>query len=107
MAIPEEIVPRHRCGEDAGAAALNVLASSLLFDNRQVIIELASPRCVCPPCINGRRWREQGGLLAYGPRVVQVFGEAVARQIVELFRGAKPADVPVEQPSNFELVINS
>ena len=49
---------------------------------------------------------EEGGLISYGPRLLQVYGETLARQIVALFRGAKPPDVPVEQPSKFELVIN-
>ena len=67
---------------------------------------LASRRCVCLPSINSRRVSEEGGLISYGPRLLQVYGETLARQIVVLFRGAKPADVPVEQPSKFELVIN-
>ena len=49
---------------------------------------------------------EEGGFVAYGPRVVQVFRELMARQLVQLLRGAKPADIPIEQPTKFELVIN-
>jgi putative tryptophan/tyrosine transport system substrate-binding protein len=49
---------------------------------------------------------EEGGFVAYGPRVVQVFREQMARQLVQVLRGAKPADIPVEQPTKFELVIN-
>jgi putative tryptophan/tyrosine transport system substrate-binding protein len=49
---------------------------------------------------------EEGGFVAYGPRVVQVFREQTARQLVQVLRGAKPADIPVEQPTKFELVIN-
>jgi len=49
---------------------------------------------------------EEGGLLGYGPRLVQIYREIVARQLVELLRGAKPADLPIEQPTRFELVIN-
>ena len=47
-----------------------------------------------------------GGLVACGPRVVQLFRDLLARQLVKILRGAKPADLPVEQPTNFELVIN-
>ena len=50
-------------------------------------------RRACQPFTNGRR-RQRRGLVGYGPRVV------------EILRGAKPADPPVEQPTNFELVIN-
>ena len=49
---------------------------------------------------------QDGGLTAYGPRLVQIYGELVLRQLVKLLRGTKPADVPVEQPTKFDLVIN-
>ena len=49
---------------------------------------------------------EEGGLLAYGPRIVQIYRELMARQVVQLLRGAKPADLPVQQPTKFEFVIN-
>jgi hypothetical protein len=48
---------------------------------------------------------EEGGFVAYGPRVLALYGETVARQLVKLLRGAKPADPPVEQPTQFGLVI--
>src|SRR5262249_42701116 len=46
-----------------------------------------------------------GGLLAYGPRFEQVYRQR-ARIVVKLLRGAKAAEIPVEQPSVFELVVN-
>jgi putative tryptophan/tyrosine transport system substrate-binding protein len=49
---------------------------------------------------------EEGGFAAYGPRLSQVYSEIMAQQIVKLFRGTKVADIPVEQPTKFELVIN-
>ncbi len=49
---------------------------------------------------------EDGGLVAYGPRIVQIFRELVTRQVVKLLNGEKPANLPVEQPTKFELVIN-
>jgi putative ABC transport system substrate-binding protein len=49
---------------------------------------------------------EEGGLAAYGPRIVQIFRELLAPQAVKLLRGAKPAGLPVEQPTRFELIIN-
>ena len=49
---------------------------------------------------------EEGGLIAYGPRAVQVFRDIMAPQLVKLLCGIKPADIPVEQPTKFELVIN-
>ena len=49
--------------------------------------------------------KEEGGLLAYGPRIVQIFRQ-LGRQLAKVLRGASPADLPVEQPTSFELVIN-
>ena len=48
---------------------------------------------------------EEGGLVAYGPRIREI-GLELARQIGKVFRGTKIADIPVEQPTKFELVIN-
>jgi putative tryptophan/tyrosine transport system substrate-binding protein len=48
---------------------------------------------------------ERGGLLGYGTRFTEVFRQR-ARQTAKVLRGAKPADIPVEQPTRFELVIN-
>jgi putative ABC transport system substrate-binding protein len=105
IASPDEIVPAIDAAKTSEAAALNVLSSPLLFANRQVIIERAAALRL-PAMYQWPEMAEQGGLLAYGPRVVRLFRERLARQLVKLLRGAKPADIPVEQPTNFELVIN-
>jgi putative ABC transport system substrate-binding protein len=49
---------------------------------------------------------EEGGLVAYGPRATQLVRDITPRQLVQLFNGVKVADIPVEQPTKFELVIN-
>jgi putative ABC transport system substrate-binding protein len=49
---------------------------------------------------------EEGGFAAYGPRLDDLFLGVMPRQIVQLFRGIKVADIPIEQPTKFELVIN-
>jgi hypothetical protein len=49
---------------------------------------------------------EEGGFAAYGPRRSQLLSEIMAQQIIKLFRATKVADIPVEQPTKFELVIN-
>jgi putative tryptophan/tyrosine transport system substrate-binding protein len=48
---------------------------------------------------------EEGGLIGYGPRFTGVFRQR-ARLVARVLRGAKPADIPVEQPTTFELAIN-
>ena len=50
-------------------------------------------------------YAELGALIAYGPRQTEVYRQ-VARMVAKVLRGAKPADLPVEQPTTFELAIN-
>jgi putative ABC transport system substrate-binding protein len=49
---------------------------------------------------------EEGGFAAYGPRRSQLLSEIMAQQIVQVLRGTKVADIPVEQATKFELVVN-
>ena len=87
-----------------GAGALNVLSSPMLFLNRRVIIERAAELRL-PAVYQWPETAEEGGLLGYGPRFVDVFRQR-ARMVAKILSGAKPADLPVEQPTKFELVIN-
>jgi putative ABC transport system substrate-binding protein len=89
----------------AGAAGLNVLASPLLFAERQRIMERAAALRL-PAIYQWPEIAEQGGLSAYGPRIVQLFGEVMSAQLAKLLRGTKPADLPVQQPTKLEFVIN-
>jgi putative ABC transport system substrate-binding protein len=49
---------------------------------------------------------EAGGLAAYGPRIVSIYRTQVSRQVIKILRGTPVAEIPVEQPTAFELVIN-
>jgi putative ABC transport system substrate-binding protein len=101
---PEEIVPAIEKAKASGAEAFNVLATPLFFVNRRLIIErLATVRL--PAIYQWPDFAEEGGLLGYGPRFAQVYRQR-ARMVVKILRGAKPADLPVEQPTRFELAIN-
>jgi putative tryptophan/tyrosine transport system substrate-binding protein len=105
IAKPEEIAPAVDAAKKSGAAALNVLASPLLFANRRSIFERAAALRL-PAMYQWPEMAEDGGLVGYGPRLVEIYREMMTRQAVKLLRGAKPADLPVEQPTKFELVIN-
>jgi putative tryptophan/tyrosine transport system substrate-binding protein len=105
VAEPDEIASAIDAAKTSDAAALNVLASPLLFGNRQVIIERAAALRL-PAMYQWPEVAEQGGFIGYGPRLVQLTRDTMARQLVKLLRGAKPADLPIEQPTKFELVIN-
>jgi putative ABC transport system substrate-binding protein len=105
VATPGEIAPAVDSAKTSGVDALNVLASPLLFANRQVILERAAARQM-PAIYQWPEVAEQGGFIGYGPRIVQLFRDIMGRQLVKLLRGAKPAELPVEQPVQFEFVIN-
>src|SRR5215475_3509868 len=100
----EELVLAMDDASRRGAGALNVLSSPMLFLNRRVIIERAAELRL-PAVYQWPETAEEGGLLGYGPRVVDVFRQR-ARMVAKLLNGAKPADLPIEQPTTFELVIN-
>jgi putative ABC transport system substrate-binding protein len=52
-----------------------------------------------------REWVETGGLMSYGPNFPDLFRRA-ADYVDKILRGAKPAEIPVEQPTKFDLIIN-
>lgn len=106
VAKPEEIGPAMDKAKASGAQALNVLASPLLgnYSNGLFVIE----RAAALRLLTIHQWpdmAEDGGFAAYGPRMTEIFRQE-ARMIVKVLRGAKPIDIPVEQPTRFELVIN-
>ena len=105
VAKADDIAPAIEAAKASGAAALNVLASPLLFANRQAILEHTAAAGL-PAMYQWPDEAEQGGLIAYGPRLVQIYGEIMPRLLIALLRGTKPGDLPVEQPTRFELVIN-
>jgi putative tryptophan/tyrosine transport system substrate-binding protein len=103
---PEEIAAAINLADASGVAALNVLASPMLYANRQLVMHRVAELRV-PTIYQWPEMAEEGGLVAYGPRLGQIFRELVAAEIVDkILRGAKPADIPVEQPTKFDLAVN-
>ena len=105
VAMPEEIAAAIDAAKGSGAAALNVLATPFLFAHRQIILQRVAALRL-PAMYQWPETAEEGGFIGYGPRLVEIYRQIIARQLVKLLRGAKPADIPVEQPTSFELVIN-
>jgi putative tryptophan/tyrosine transport system substrate-binding protein len=101
----EEIAAAIDSAQASGATALNVLSSPLFFAHLHLILDRAAALRL-PAIYDFPEMAEEGGFAAYGPRLSQFFVKVMPQQIVKLFRGAKVADVPVEQPTTFELVIN-
>jgi putative tryptophan/tyrosine transport system substrate-binding protein len=87
------------------AQALIVVAlSPLIFANRDQIVSLARKHRL-PSMYGGREFADAGGLMAYGPSSTDLWRRA-ATYVDKILRGAKPGDLPVEQPTKFEFVIN-
>ena len=91
--------------KSSGAQAVNLLASPLINNNRQIILKRVATQRL-PAIYQFPETAEEGGLISYGPRVRHIFAEMLPRQLSKLLRGVKPADIPIEQPTKFELVIN-
>jgi putative ABC transport system substrate-binding protein len=105
VAKGEEIAEAIDMAKASGAAALNVLASPMLHANHRIIMDRVAVLNL-PAMYQWPELAEEGGFVAYGPRFAQFIREIFARQLVQLFRGVKVVDIPVEQPTKFELVIN-
>jgi putative tryptophan/tyrosine transport system substrate-binding protein len=87
-----------------GADALVLISNSLLFTHRSRLTELAQKHRI-PAIFEFREYVEAGGLIAYGASLDDLSRRA-ATYVDKILKGAKPADLPVEQPTKFELVIN-
>jgi putative tryptophan/tyrosine transport system substrate-binding protein len=104
VARGEEIAAAIEEAQSSGAEALNVLASPLLWANRKLIMDRVAVQRL-PAIYQFPEMAEEGGFAGYGPRSVELWRD-YGRQLVQLLLGTKPADIPVEQPTKFELVIN-
>ena len=101
---PADIAPTMDQIKASGAAAVNMLASPLFSGNRRLLFERSNALRL-PAIYEWPEMAEEGGLLGYGARLSGIFRQAV-RMVVKVLRGASPAEIPVEQPTQFELVVN-
>ena len=88
----------------SGAQAINFLATPMFSVNNADLIRYVTTLRL-PSIYQWAEDAEDGALLAYGPRLTELYRER-ARMVAKVLRGAKAADLPVEQPDKFELVIN-
>jgi putative ABC transport system substrate-binding protein len=88
----------------ARPAGLIVFDDPVFSQYRQRIIEFATRHRI-PAVYSQSGWAEQGGLMEYAPNQAEMFRQA-AGYVDRILRGTKPADLPIEQPTRFELVVN-
>lgn len=87
------------------AQALNVFSSPFLSSIFQEILDGAAENRL-PAIYQWREHVEAGGLIAYGPSLADLWRQ-VAIIVVKILKGAKPSDLPVEQPTKFEMIVNA
>jgi ABC-type uncharacterized transport system substrate-binding protein len=99
----EDIAPAFNALKDR-ADALHVVADSLAGSNR-IRINTLAVGALLPTTHSAKEYVEAGGLMSYGPSYPDLFRRA-ADFVDKILRGAEPGDIPVEQPTKFELVVN-
>jgi putative ABC transport system substrate-binding protein len=86
------------------ASAVIVVTTAMFVQERRRLVDLAA-KVRLPAVYGSRESVDAGGLISYGPNLADSFRRA-ATYVDKILKGAKPADLPVEQPTKFELVIN-
>jgi putative ABC transport system substrate-binding protein len=104
VAKASEIVAAIDMAHASGATALNVFASPMFFGNGRLIMERVAALRL-PAMYQWPEMAEEGGFAAYGPRITYTRVLTV-QPTVKILQGVKVADIPVEQPTKFDLVIN-
>jgi putative ABC transport system substrate-binding protein len=101
---PDEFAKAFSDMSSARAGALTVLPSNRFERERRRLVDLAAENRL-PAVYTSREFVDAGGLMSYGPNTSDLHRRA-ATYVDKILRGAKPGDLPVEQPTKFELVIN-
>jgi putative ABC transport system substrate-binding protein len=101
---PEDFEPFFVRAKRDGVGGLVVPSDGLTHLHRRPVVNLAA-KYRLPAIYAVREFVDQGGLMAYGPSFVDLFRRA-SLVVDKILRGARPADLPIEQPSKFDLLIN-
>jgi putative ABC transport system substrate-binding protein len=101
---PKHINTAFQSASNGGAEALIVLGSAAFIAHRTQVVELAAKHRL-PTMYNRREYVETGGLMFYGVNLADLSRRA-ATYVDKILKGAKPAELPVEQPKKFEFIIN-
>ena len=101
---PEEIESALAAATKERAGAV-IVALDPLFIQQEIQIAAQATKHRLPSIFSNREYAEAGGLMSYGQNQVEIYRRA-AEYVERIFKGAKPAELPVEQPTKLELLIN-
>ena len=101
---PEQFGPAFLAASRAHAQALYVIDDPLFITHRTTLLKLAL-KARLPAIYSERRWADEGGLMSYGANYGDMYRRS-AGYVDKILKGAKPGDLPVEQPTKFEFVVN-
>jgi putative ABC transport system substrate-binding protein len=101
---PNDFESAFKAASKGQAGALTVVSDSVMFAHRTPMLELAAKQRL-PTMHTQSLWVQDGGLISYGTYFPDLYRRA-ATHVGKILKGTKPADLPVEQPTKFELVIN-
>jgi putative ABC transport system substrate-binding protein len=104
IGTPKDIEPAFREAVRDRADAILVLNSPVLNSRREELAELAI-KSRLPTAYGQGEYVQAGGLMSYGPNIVELF-RRTATYVDKIFKGAKPSELPVQQPTTFEFIIN-
>ena len=101
---PAEIGPAFSGLSRAHAQALYIIEDPLFFTHRATLLKLAL-KAQLPAMFGARQYADEGGLMSYGPNFGDLFRRS-AGYVDRILKGTKPGDLPIEQPTRFDLVVN-
>ena len=101
---PEQINPAFSAVSRAHAQALYVIEGGIFFAHRTTLLKLAS-NARLPAIYGEREYVDEGGLMSYGANLRDLYRRS-AGYVDKILKGTKPGDLPIEQPTKFELVVN-
>jgi len=101
---PDDFEGAFQAASKRRARAISVVSDSLMFNNRKLLLDIAVKHRI-PTMHTQSLWADAGALMSYGTNLPDLYRRA-ATYVDKILKGAKPADIPVEQPMRFEFVVN-
>ena len=104
VGVPADIPGAFDAAQRRGAGALIILPSPMFYAERRQLVQLAA-RHRLPAIYEVKEYVHEGGLASYGPSFPEMYRRA-ATYVDKILKGGKPAELPMEQPTKFELALN-